>query len=302
MSDNDFRAIVVGQESLDNLRLANTLRKFLGKEQVFRYLETRHLLEFLADKDRQAIGIFFDLFSFPVEESTQTIGYIRDRYPDAVFCIYLSNLEHQTLWHTLPDKWQQRIGHYMKLYKEPDDAELEPLVNLMLNRVMGEALVNLDQGALKMSNWKEKFDKPYQTDDTPHITDNMIFISYSRRDWDVFVSPLADRLRDKGFSVWIDKHLLAGGDDWMDSIGEALDKCKLLILVITPESLESRFVKMEYRFFFNQGRPIVPLLYRTVERIPPELSLIQHIDFTGGKTPFTELMQVITANLQGEGD
>ncbi|MCB9453450.1 MAG: hypothetical protein H6672_18625 [Anaerolineaceae bacterium] len=261
MGDNDFRAVVVGQESLDNLRLSNTLRKFIGKEQIFRYLETRHLLEFLADKDRQAIGIFFDLFSFPVEEATQTIGYIRDRYPNAVFCIYLSNLEHQTLWHTLPEKWQQRIGHYIKLYKEPDDTELEPIVNLTLTGVWGLALSNLDPGSQKVSDWSEKFVRPYRTDDTAE--DMILQAQLLSARLGCIRIVLTDRLRDKGFSIWIDQHLLVMAKvDGFNRRGRWISaKCSFWLYHARGSTIPVR--EMEYRYFFNPQTDC-PLLYRAV--------------------------------------
>lgn len=128
---------------------------------------------------------------------------------------------------------------------------------------------------------------------------NPLFLSYSRQHWDDFVSPLADQLREDGHSVWVDQHLLMGGDNWMDSIGEALDTCNLLILVISPESLESKYVKMEYRHFFNHNKPIIPLLYLPVDRIPPELATTQYIDFRDGITEkaFSQLAEVIDARL-----
>jgi hypothetical protein len=300
MTNVPFQAIVVGPECLENLRLSNILRKFLGTKQVFRYLEMRHLVEFLAAKDRRATGIFFDLFGFPINEATQAIGLIRDQYPDVVFCIHLSYSEYELRWKELPERWQNRLEHYFRLYKEPEDTEMKPLVKLALELVRGLAISNLYERSLRVSNGPEKIGKSYLDDNSSQLTDNMLFISYSRQDWDVFVSPMVNRLRDRGFSVWIDQNLLVGGVDWMDVIGKALNKCKLLILVMTPEAIESRFVKMEYRYFFNHGKPIVPLLYRSVEHIPPELSLIQHIDFTIPDTTaqFSQLIRAITLNLQ----
>ena len=108
-----------------------------------------------------------------------------------------------------------------------------------------------------------------------------VFISYSRSDWDSFVSSLVENLRSTNlFDVWVDQHLLLGGDDWMDSIGKALDDCNALILVMSPNALASKFVKMEYRYFFSSGKPLIPILYKKVDKFPPELSMLQHIDFT----------------------
>jgi hypothetical protein len=295
-----FKAVVVGQESIHNLRLSEILRKIIGKDNVLRYLETRHLFEYLAEDDTKPIGIFFDLFSFEPSQSVDTIGYVRKQYPKAVFCLYLSNVEQRQYWQELPSNWQERLDHYFMLYKEPEDTVLELIVRGVLRRVFHESTSNIQDSPLRLTTTDDGTAFPSHSVKTPiEPTHNTLFVSYSRRDWDNFVSPLVNRLQDKGFSVWVDQHLLEGGDDWMDAIGEALDKCKLLLLVMSPDALESKFVKMEYRYFFNHDRAIIPLLYRSVERIPPELSVTQHIDFSQSNTTsaFSQLVKVIEAKL-----
>lgn len=117
---------------------------------------------------------------------------------------------------------------------------------------------------------------------SPHLVDQEqppdIFISYSRRDWDDFVEPLVTHLRAQGLSVWVDQHLLQGGQDWMDEINHALKLCRLMILCISPEALDSRYVKMEYRYFFNANKPILPIICRAAE-LPAELSGIQFLPY-----------------------
>lgn len=110
------------------------------------------------------------------------------------------------------------------------------------------------------------------------VTVNPIFISYRRSDWDMFVNPLVGRLRAEGLSVWVDQHLLEGGDDWLDEINKALRVCERMILCVSPEALESRHVKLEYRYFFNNGKKIFPLVCREAE-LPAELQTIQYYPF-----------------------
>lgn len=107
----------------------------------------------------------------------------------------------------------------------------------------------------------------------------LIFISYSRTDWVQYVSPMIDRLQANGLNVWIDQHLLESGDDWLDRISNALETADRMILCISPEALESRYVKLEYRYFFNHGKKIHPLLCRPVEEMPPELEGIQNFPY-----------------------
>jgi hypothetical protein len=81
-------------------------------------------------------------------------------------------------------------------------------------------------------------------------------------------------------NVWIDKDFIEGGDDWMDAIGQALQACDTLLLVLSPDALSSKYVKMEYRYFFRQEKPIIPILCRQVESLPFELATLHYVDFT----------------------
>jgi hypothetical protein len=116
---------------------------------------------------------------------------------------------------------------------------------------------------------------PISTAENEPITSDTIFISYSRTEWDNYVEPLARRLEFEGLSYWLDQHLIQGGDDWMDTIGKALRNCERLILCVSPRALESRYVKMEYRYFFNQGKTIYPLVCVPAD-LPAELQGIQY--------------------------
>lgn len=107
-----------------------------------------------------------------------------------------------------------------------------------------------------------------------------VFVSYARADWDDFVAGFVERLRTDRYNVWVDQHLILGGADWMDSINDALEGAAVLILVMTPEALNSRFVKMEYRQFVTADRPLLPVLLKPA-KLPAELGIYQHIDFTG---------------------
>src|SRR5207247_1909077 len=72
------------------------------------------------------------------------------------------------------------------------------------------------------------------------------------------------------------------GADWMDAIGEALPVCDTLLIVLSPDALGSKYVKMEYRYFFRQGKPIIPIVYHHVDRMPFELATLHYIDFAQG--------------------
>jgi len=105
------------------------------------------------------------------------------------------------------------------------------------------------------------------------------FISYARVDWDEYVAPLVEQLEAAGIDIWVDQHLLQGGDDWLDAINDALDDTQGLILLVTSDALASKYVKIEYRYCFANDKPIYPVICKEVERLPAELFGIQHQPF-----------------------
>ena len=109
---------------------------------------------------------------------------------------------------------------------------------------------------------------------TPHS----VFVSYSRDDWDEFVNPLVARLEQHGIQFWIDQHLLQGGDNWLDEINEALTKCELMILCVSPKSIASKWVKMEYRHFIKHDKKVIPLLIKETQ-LPAELDELHWLKY-----------------------
>ncbi len=121
-----------------------------------------------------------------------------------------------------------------------------------------------------------------QTDRTisPHqrpVVQRRVFISYSRKD-DRFAQRLAADLRDAGFVVWIDLDELSGGQVWTDQIENALRACDLFVAVLSPDAMESIWVKKEITMALNLGKQIMPVMTRTVN-IPLALIDIQYVDF-----------------------
>lgn len=124
-----------------------------------------------------------------------------------------------------------------------------------------------------------------------------IFITYAREEWESFVAPLAIILQDAGLKVWVDQYLIQGGDDWMLAVEQAMSECKLLVVVVSPEALASRYVRLAYRYFFNREKPIIPLLYAGVEDMPPELKGIKTLRYNSHdrKKTFDELIAEINS-------
>lgn len=292
----DCKFVLVGDETADNLRLSQILRQVYGRENVARLLELRLLETHLAARSGSPVVVCLDLFSFEPVEATETVGRIREAFPKVVFNLYVDQDEFRRRSHEFPEHWRARFQHYYKTYKEEPDVEFEPIVRGSLRPSILEALHNMSHEPIRLTpvfakglvtpdaDAKDKPDRP------------TAFISYSRKDWPGFVSGLVDGLAKESYSVWVDQNLIEGGDDWMDAIGQALQICDTLLLVLSPDAVSSKFVKMEYRYFFRQDKPIIPILYRQVAQIPFELATLHYIDFTGDdpKSSYSRLFGILS--------
>ena len=108
-----------------------------------------------------------------------------------------------------------------------------------------------------------------------------IFISYSRKDMD-FVRKLAGDLEKAGYDVWWDITDLQGGDDWVRQIPEAIRRSRFVLVVLTPDSLESEWVRKEYTQALSLHKKIIPIML-VPSNIPFALNTINFINFAAGE-------------------
>lgn len=113
-----------------------------------------------------------------------------------------------------------------------------------------------------------------------------VFLSHSNVDQE-FVAALAVMLRRHGVPAWYSKTNILGAQQWHDEIGSALNRCDWFVLVLTPNSVNSMWVKRELLFALQQNRfenRIVPLLYQACDfsQLSWVLPSFQIIDFRQG--------------------
>lgn len=108
-----------------------------------------------------------------------------------------------------------------------------------------------------------------------------IFISYSRKDTD-FVRKLAGDLETSGYDVWWDITDLQGGDDWVRTIPDAIASSQYFVVVLTPHSVESEWVRKEYTQALTLHKKIIPILL-TPCNIPFALNTINFVNFAVGE-------------------
>jgi hypothetical protein len=109
-----------------------------------------------------------------------------------------------------------------------------------------------------------------------------VFICYSRND-ERFVLDFAMKLKEKGVLVWLDQWDIPFGLSYIRAIEEALTSCSCLLVVLSPDSVESSDVESEWHKALRIGKPVIPVLYKNC-KIPYLLDTIPRIDFTSERT------------------
>ena len=119
-----------------------------------------------------------------------------------------------------------------------------------------------------------------------HSLPSEVFLSHSDTDRQ-FVTQLATTLRQHGIRVWYSQTHVLGAQQWHDKIGTALRRCDWFALVLSPQAIESLWVKRELLFALQQNHfenRILPILHQPCdyERLSWTLSIFQIVDFTTG--------------------
>ena len=104
----------------------------------------------------------------------------------------------------------------------------------------------------------------------------LIFISYSRVDSKA-QQRLADALRKRGLSVWVDNEKLTPGNPaWEREIEKAILACSAVIAILSPEAKRSEWVRREVSFAEQHNKRIFPVLLRGDESSTMTLRMINH--------------------------
>jgi tetratricopeptide (TPR) repeat protein len=103
-----------------------------------------------------------------------------------------------------------------------------------------------------------------------------VFISHSSTD-DEFVKELRGALEAHKLSVWVDSRDLRGGDDLAPEIDQAIEEARQVIVVLSPDTVNSPWVRKEVKKALevqrqkkDSGYRVVPLLLPGIK--PPALS------------------------------
>lgn len=127
-----------------------------------------------------------------------------------------------------------------------------------------------------------------------------IFLSYGREDASV-MQQVEKTLREAGFTIWTDKGIAPGSPSWKAAIEQAILDARCVVVLFSPDSSESRWVRAELDYADSHRKPIYPLLVRgdATDAIPFGFTSYQWIDLRKSSQWTTGLLQ-LTAALRGE--
>lgn len=120
-----------------------------------------------------------------------------------------------------------------------------------------------------------------------------IFVSYSRKDID-FARKLSGDIEKAGYDVWWDLSDLRGGDDWVRVIPDAIASSDFFLVILSPNSIESEWVRKEYTQALSLRKKIVPIMF-TPCAVPFALNTINYVNFVSGEYQdnFVELLRAL---------
>ena len=107
-----------------------------------------------------------------------------------------------------------------------------------------------------------------------------VFISYSSQDFEE-VHGIVERLRGVGVSVWMDEGGIEAATLWSEAIVEAINDCRVLIMMVSGHSTDSPNVVKEVMLASESGKVIMPVYLEEAEipsRLKYQLTGIQHLE------------------------
>ncbi|MCB0187946.1 MAG: SUMF1/EgtB/PvdO family nonheme iron enzyme, partial [Caldilineaceae bacterium] len=106
-----------------------------------------------------------------------------------------------------------------------------------------------------------------------------IFLSYSHQDSDIMAKLRADLSR-AGFSVWTDEGLEPGTASWQRAIRRALREARCMVVILSPDAEQSKWVEIELGWAERFGLRIFPVLAKGEfdDAVPFSLVHVQQVD------------------------
>ena len=176
-----------------------------------------------------------------------------------------------------------------------DLPDFDSLVKPTIERVHGEI------GLFVLSMERNLPAQPEGANAANQVADKVgiprAFLSHSNQDKQL-VTRLAMRLRTRGIDAWLDEWEIKLGDSLRQKIEEGIDKATHFLVILTPDSLPSEWVRTELDAAMVKRIKgtcvLIPVLHRiTADQVPATLSGIKWVRIDSDGTGFKELVDAI---------
>ena len=120
-----------------------------------------------------------------------------------------------------------------------------------------------------------------------------VFLSYCRADGLAFATDLSEELRDNGIDCWMDRTNILAGASWSSDIEEAVDRCEILIAILTRRAFTSDLCRAEQLRALRNGKRTIPILVHADADRPLHLEHLHYANMTGGGSQSDDLQELI---------
>ena len=109
-----------------------------------------------------------------------------------------------------------------------------------------------------------------------------VFLSYSSLDCEI-AEKIVELLRRHGVPVWHGPSSIRGAQLWLDEIGDALERCDWFVILVSPNSMKSKWVRRELHFALDEDqydKSIVVIHPGNYRKFSWTFRSYQFVDFT----------------------
>ena len=120
-----------------------------------------------------------------------------------------------------------------------------------------------------------------------------IFISYSSFDL-LIIDEIINKLTKQNVNVWRDVNNIRGGDSFIKEIPTAIKNSKVVLLILTPEAEESKWVEREIITAIDEGKEIIPYKIGNYDSTPSIKFMLGNIQVIKSRlAPLDELVNML---------
>lgn len=113
-----------------------------------------------------------------------------------------------------------------------------------------------------------------------------IFVIYASEDREA-AELIKEKLETTGHEVWIDSEGIAGGHHWLEHTETRIEDSAWIIVLVSPHSTESQWVRMELSHALTLGKRILPIVIEPTA-LPKVIANYEFVDASGNLARIAE--------------